>query len=101
MSTTVKEVNATVLASYNTTLEEVSVRVFPEGYGFMANDREIIIDESYPITVTIEDLSEQDIIIKAIETIEAKKNKILADAMQEANKLEAKIRELKLLRFVG
>ena len=101
MSTTVKDINITVLASYNTTLEEVSVRVFPEHYGFMANDREIIIDESYPITVTIEDLSEQEIIVKAIETIEARKTKILADAMEEANKLEAKIKELKLLTFVG
>jgi len=101
MSRTVKDLNITILASYNTKLDDVTVRAFPEGYGFMANDNEIVIDDSYPIRVEIEDLSEQDIIIKAIETIEARKNKILADAMLEAGKLEDKLQQLKQITFVG
>lgn len=77
------------------------VRVYPEGYACMAKDDEIAVADDYPITLELEDLDEQTLLIKAIETVQARKQKILDDALAEVAILESRLTELKQITFVG
>jgi len=95
-----KTIKLCLLGSYNKN-KEINIRAFPEGYAFIAGDDEIVLVDGYEVEVIVEGLVEQDIIIKAIETLEAKKTKLLSDNVKNVAFIDSKINQLKLLTFVG
>ena len=94
------ETKVAIIARHSTEDGSVQVRVYPEGYACIAKDDEIALEDAYPITLELDNLDEQTLLLKAIDTIKAKKQKILDDALEEVGKLEARLVELKQLTFV-
>lgn len=69
-------------------------RVFPANYAWILDNTEICLDAEYPITMELPYISNEELVSKAIETLKAKQDKILADAQMEATDLQKQINQL-------
>ena len=69
-------------------------RVFPANYAWFLQDGEICLDEEYPITMELPFISQEELVSKAIETLKAKQQKIMADAQKSHTDLQQQINQL-------
>lgn len=93
MRDTIKiQVKATVAVSSEN--GERQYRVFPEGYAWLLTNNEICLDDAYPITMELPYISQEELVTKAIETLQAKQNKIMADAQKQHTDLQHRINQL-------
>ena len=76
------------------------LELIPARFEFFMSDSEVKISEGEAFFDSPPDMTEQDMALKAISTMEEKQKRIIADAQMKAIKLQEKINNLKRLTFV-
>lgn len=93
MQDTIKvQVEATVAVSFQD--GKRAYRVYPANHAWFLSNGEICLDEEYPITMELPYISQEELVAKAVETLQAKQQKIMADAQKSHTDLQKQINQL-------
>jgi len=99
--TTKIQLEATIIAFYNTNTSAIDYKLYPKGYAWYADDNEVCIDQHFPINLEVPYFNETELQQKAVDTLREKQRKVYAEAEKEHAKLQEKIDALLLLDWKG